>query len=398
MRSIELFAGAGGLALGTSRAGFKHEAVLEWDRDACNTILENQRRGVRPAAEWPMVQPTDVTKCDFSVFKEDLDLLSGGVPCQPWSQGGKHRGHTDERNLFPEVVRIIRRLRPKAVLVENVKGIQRKAFTNYFEYIKQQIRYPEITKKPRETWMEHLARLERHHTSGKYSGLSYVFVSRLLNAADYGVPQKRERVFIVAFRADLGIEWSFPKETHSLDALLWDQWATGEYWERHQIPKRLRRKIPIRLRERVAKLNARLFSPAEVPWRTVRDAIGDLPDPEVMGKTYEFINHRHNPGARSYPGHTGSPLDEPAKTLKAGVHGVPGGENTLAYGNGRVRYFTVREGARLQTFPDEYVFQASWTESMRQIGNAVPVRLAEIVAGAIAAKLTKVRGEEGITV
>src|SRR5262249_9190687 len=137
-------------------------------------------------------------------------------------------------------------------------------------------------------------------------------------------------------------------------------------------------------------LRSVLFPPEELPWRTVRDAIGDLPDPEVIAEEHEFVNHKHNPGARSYPGHTGSPFDEPAKTLKAGVHGVPGGENTVRYVNGKVRYFTVREAARIQTFPDDYVFHASWTESMRQIGNAVPVRLAELVARDVAEHLNKV--------
>lgn len=93
------------------------------------------------------------------------------------------------------------------------------------------------------------------------------------------------------------------------------------------------------------------------------------------------------PGARSYTGHTGSPLDEPAKTLKAGDHGVPGGENMLARPDGTVRYFTVRESARLQTFPDDYIFAGSWTESMRQLGNAVPVGLARPIAADIAARL-----------
>jgi DNA (cytosine-5)-methyltransferase 1 len=101
----------------------------------------------------------------------------------------------------------------------------------------------------------------------------------------------------------------------------------------------------------------------------------------VGQRSSRIANHFINPGARSYPGHTGSALDEPAKTLKAGDHGVPGGENTLRLDDGQVRYLSVRECARLQTFPDDWVFQGSWTESMRQLGNAVPVALAQRVAG-----------------
>ena len=129
-----------------------------------------------------------------------------------------------------------------------------------------------------------------------------------------------------------------------------------------------------------------MFAEGRAPWLTVRDAISDLPDPEKYPDN-DVPNHRHNPGARSYKGHTGSRLDEPSKTLKAGDHGVPGGENMLARVDGTVRYFTVREAARLQTFPDDYVFRGAWTEAMRQLGNAVPVRLAEVVARSVANSL-----------
>jgi DNA (cytosine-5)-methyltransferase 1 len=122
----------------------------------------------------------------------------------------------------------------------------------------------------------------------------------------------------------------------------------------------------------------------------VRDALVGLPDPEhkpVLAR--RFHNHRYQGGARSYPGHTGSPLDLPAKTLKAGVHGVPGGENMLLRPDGSVRYFTVRESARLQTFPDTYRMHGSWTESMRQLGNAVPVELARVIGDGVASRLAE---------
>ncbi len=391
MRAVELFAGAGGLAMGTAMAGFRHEAVLEWDKYCCDTIRENQQRGMRLVRKWPLHE-MDVRKFDFSSLTDGIDLVAGGPPCQPFSIGGKARGMKDERNMFPEVFRAVRELRPRTVLVENVKGLARRAFATYFGYLLLQLRHPEITRKPDESLEAHLSRLERHHTRGKHDGLHYNVVWRLLNAADYGVPQRRERVIIVGIRSDLGLEWSFPEPTHSQDALLFEQWCSGSYWERHRIGKKDRPPVPARLRSRIARLGCTgvLWSPK--PWRTVRDAISDLPDPRKSGDNLGICNHRFQPGARPYPGHTGSPLDEPAKTLKAGDHGVPGGENMLAYHDGTVRYLTVRESARLQAFPDEFVFHGSWTETMRQLGNAVPVTLARVVAERIHGLLSRRSG------
>ena len=120
----------------------------------------------------------------------------------------------------------------------------------------------------------------------------------------------------------------------------------------------------------------------------LRDALRDIPDPEFHPRTSSsFLNHRFQPGARSYKGHTGSPLDEPAKTLKAGVHGVPGGENAPPRPDGSIRYFSVRESARLQNFPDDFLFHGSWTETMHQLGNAVPVELARVVGEDVARHL-----------
>ena len=381
MRSIELFAGAGGLALGITKAGFAHEAVVEWDKNACRTIRENNRKGV---THWPLSE-TDVASFDFSGYSEGIDLLAGGPPCQPFSIGGKHGGFNDERDMFPQAVRAVRELKPRAVLFENVKGLLRASFAKYFEYITLQITYPDIVRNPVEHWTGHLARLEQYHTRGKHDGLYYRVVYRVLNAADYGVPQRRERVIIVGFRSDLKLNWSFPEASHSLDALLWDKFVSGDYWERHQVPKRKRPDPSPEIEERLSSFG--WFGTASKPWLTVRDAIFDLPDPEKSGGTSAFLDHRLIPGARSYKGHTGSPLDDAAKTLKAGDHGVPGGENMLAFDDGRVRYFTVRESARLQTFPDDYGFFGSWTESMRQLGNAVPVTLGRVVAEGIYSRL-----------
>ncbi|MFW6114304.1 MAG: DNA cytosine methyltransferase [bacterium] len=381
MRSVELFAGAGGSALGTALAGFRHEAVLEWNGNCVATIQENQRLNVKPVAEWAPVEKVDVTKYDFRPH-HGVDLVTGGPPCQPFSIGGKHAGHADDRNLFPEMVRAVRETEPKAVMVESVFGLLRPAFANFFEYLLLQLQYPGHQHKDDEKWESHLTRLEKHHAARRHPDYKVFF--RKLNAADYGVPQKRCRVFIVAFRQDVFTDWSFPEPTHSEDSLLHGKWLTGDYWDEHQIPKRSRPAVPARISKRVQRLRERtLFAPSGVRWRTVRDAIADLPDARKPRLAAQVTNHCLNAGARVYKGHTGSTLDDPAKVLKAGDHGVPGGENMLAYANGDVRYFTVREAARLQAFPDRYVFKGAWTEAMRQLGNAVPVALAKAVAESI---------------
>ena len=383
LRSVELFSGAGGLALGISQAGFHHDAVIELDHDACNTIRSNQAIKLKDVRDWKLHE-ANVKTFDFKSIPEDIDLLAAGVPCQPWSIGGKHRGFEDDRNLFPDMIRAILALKPKAILIENVKGLTRQSFANYFTYIQYLLEFPELKRRDNEDWIEHRTRLEKYVTSrGKgYSGIRYNVVPKLVNAARYGVPQRRERVFLVCFRSDLGIKWAFPQETHSENALLASQWITGEYWERHEVEEKKRPLKPPGIEGRIK--SSSLF--CDQPWMTIRDALKDLPDPR-SDEASAIANHLFQPGARRYVGHTGSNLDDPAKTLKAGDHGVPGGENMIAFPDGGVRYFTVREAALIQTFPRDFIFSSSWTVNMRQIGNAVPVSLAEVVARSIARTL-----------
>jgi DNA (cytosine-5)-methyltransferase 1 len=389
MKSIELFAGAGGLAMGITLAGFESQAVVEWDKWACDTISENQKRDFPLVRDWPLWHG-DVREYDWDTVPEGLDLLAGGPPCQPFSMGGNHGAYGDNRDMFPATVDIVRRLRPKSFLIENVKGLTRSSFANYYQYILLQLEFPEVTRCPGESWIDHLYRLQIEKSCGYLhgAGLTYNVVPTLVNAADYGIPQKRERVFIVGFRSDLGIEWAFPKPTHSFNALLYQQWVTGEYWDEHNIAKNDRPEAPERYMNRVRKLSSMLLPIEEMPWRTVRNALSDLPDPRYADRD-EFTNHVFQDGARVYPGHTGSPLDLPAKTLKAGAHGVPGGENMMVLDDGDVRYFSIRESARIQSFPDGYYFHGSWTETMRQLGNAVPVALARQVAASIASRLAE---------
>jgi DNA (cytosine-5)-methyltransferase 1 len=377
METIELFAGGGGLALGLHDAGFNPLALIDRDTDSCNTLRENWHRAMGSDIQ---VFDRDIRSVDLSQWEDRVQLVSGGPPCQPFSIGGKHQGYRDERDMFPHAVHVVRTVRPKAFIFENVRGLLRKSFATYFNYILLQLQYPEVVRRRTHSWAEHLAELEEHHTGGMERGLRYRVVHRKVNAADFGVPQHRERVVIVGFRWDIQEPWSFPDPAHSADALQAAKWLSGTYWDEHHIP-RARRPAPPR---GVESLLAHIESlPFAARWRTVRDALAGLPDPNTP-EASRVHNHKFQPGARKYPGHTGSELDLPAKTLKAGDHGVPGGENMLAFEDGTVRYFTVRESARLQTFPDWYIFPSSWTESMRQIGNAVPVTLAKVVGASVA--------------
>ena len=386
MKSVELFAGVGGLAMGCELAGFAPAAVIEWNKWACETIRENQERDYPLVRHWPLHEG-DVRDFDWSTLTDPIDLVAGGPPCQPFSLGGKHRAHGDRRDMFPAAVDFVRRLRPGAFLFENVKGLTRSSFANYFQYILLQLEFPEVAARIDEEWEDHLRRLQEEKSARQHRGaeLIYNVVPTLVNAADYGVPQRRERVFIVGFRADLGVEWSFPRPTHSLDALLYEQWVTGDYWSRHGLPQP---PVPDKFADRVRALEQSLLPLDTRPWRTVRDALADLPDP-VTTEGATIQDHRFQAGARTYAGHTGSPLDLPAKTLKAGDHGVPGGENMMVRDDGSLRYFTARESARLQTFPDGYKLHGTWSEAMRQIGNAVPVMLARHVAASVARRLVE---------
>lgn len=368
---LELFAGAGGLAKGLEMAGIQHKALVEINHDACLTLANNYASG--------LIHNTDVRTFKFDQFGS-IDIISGGPPCQPFSMGGKHKGNIDQRDMFPYACQAISRCTPKAFIFENVKGLLRRSFNSYFEYIILRLTYPDVSLMDSEHWKDHLIRLEKIHTAGKHNGVKYKVVFRLLDAANYGIPQRRERVFIVGIREDLNIEWSFPQESHSLDALLWSQFVSADYWDRHQVTPSGSEHLDNRTKQRIDRLIGQpaLFPPSLKPWKTVRDQIGALPEPDSEGSFDS--EHVLREGARSYPGHTGSYIDMPSKALKAGDHGVPGGENMIRHQNGRIRYYTKFEAKRIQTFPNSYRISGSWTESMRQVGNAVPVELGYLIA------------------
>lgn len=233
--------------------------------------------------------------------------------------------------MFPQAARAVAEIKPRAFVFENVKGLLRSKFTRYFNYILSRLGHPEFVQNDGETWEEHAKRLDEAIKTRKYNGVRYRVFHRLLNAADYGVPQVRERVFIVGLREDVNAPWSWPRPTCS---------------------------------SRAGRM-------------TIKSALQGIPDPRSSAN--EIADHVFVDGARVYPGHTGSDVNRPSKTIKAGAHGVPGGENMLRLEDGTVRYMTVHEAKLIQSFPSDFMIAGGWGEAMRQIGNAVPVKLAETV-------------------
>lgn len=172
LTSLEICAGVGGQALGLAMAGFHHVALVEYEREYCSVLKQN-----RP--EWNVIC-ADVHNFDGTTY-QGIDLLSGGVPCPPFSIAGKQLGSDDDRDLFPEAIRLIKEIKPKAVMIENVRGLLSPRFDDYREEILHRI-----------------------------SSLGYHTQIKLLNACDYGVPQLRPRVIIIGIRNDIPCQFSYP--------------------------------------------------------------------------------------------------------------------------------------------------------------------------------------------
>jgi DNA (cytosine-5)-methyltransferase 1 len=348
----ELFAGCGAMAAGIAQAGFRHEWMVEVDTTACETLRNNLH--VHRNSLCATVREGDVREIDWTRVGT-VDLLAGGPPCQPFSRGGSSGGENDPRDMWPEAIRAVRYLQPRAFLFENVKGLLRPAFAGYLARI-----------------VDGLQRGGQDEFSGPDM---YEVAVVSVNAADYGAPQRRERVLIAGVRADCGSLRTFPRTSHSIERLVWEKWITGQYWERHGVPRP--ECGPTSRIEQTAfrKLVRTGIEPEELPWLTCRDAFVGLGEPKAGT---DRLRHEFRAGARTYPGHEGSPIDEPAKALKAGCHGIPGGENMVVDGRGGARYFTVREAARLQGMPDTFIPVGSWSQTMRQLGNAMPTQLAAV--------------------
>ena len=286
---VELFAGAGGMALGLEAAGFEHVALVERDRE-CVATLRRNGFGRR-------VQHKDARVVDYTRWR-GADLVAGGPPCQPFSTAGQNKGQADPRDGWPAAVRAVAEIRPKAFVFENVAGLAREKFTAYFQSVLK-----------------------------RFWDLGYGVHVHIVDAADYGVAQHRKRLFVVGF---LGARW-FPKP------------------------------VPTVVKH--------------VTTREVLDGLGSANG--VNG----HVARRSIP--KPYKNHTGSVLDKPARTVTAGTNGVAGGTNMVRLDDGTYRYFTARELACLQTFPHSFKLPSVWVHTCKQMGNACPVKLAEVFGLAV---------------
>ncbi|MBT4668647.1 MAG: DNA (cytosine-5-)-methyltransferase [Candidatus Ruthia sp.] len=321
---VELFAGAGGLAIGMEQAGFDSVLLNEIDKNACATLRKN-----RP--EWNVLEG-DISEIDFSEYKDTIDILSGGFPCQAFSYAGNKQGFEDTRGtLFFEYARAVKEINPKVIVAENVRGLLKHDDGKTLQTIKSII-----------------------------DELGYELVDpRVLKAVFYRVPQKRERLLLIAIRKDLapGVKFKWPSPYERLMTMK-DALKKGDLYD-SDVPLSDGQKYPERKSEILEKV------PEGGYWR-------DLPDDlqrEYMMKSY-FLGGGKTGMARRLA------WDEPSLTLTC----APAQKQTERCHPSETRPLTVREYARIQTFPDSWEFCGSTSSQYKQIGNAVPVNLAHAVA------------------
>ncbi len=322
MNSIELFAGAGGLALGLEQAGFNHLGLVEFDKSAANTLSLNRPDWNILCEDIAVTLQRDLEKV-FNVTKGELDLLSGGAPCQSFSYAGKRLGLQDVRGtMFYHYATFLQKLQPKMFLFENVKGL--------------------LTHDEGKTYQTILNIFEEQ---------GYVTKHQVLNAWDYGVPQKRERLITIGIRNNLVEKCSF------------------EFPQKHLYKPTMR---DVKLDTNPAKSECDKYSAykesvfALVPsggyWRDI--------DPDIA-KEYMKTCWYMGGGRTGILRRIG--LDEPSLTVLTS----PGMKQTDRCHPIEVRPFSYRENARIQTFPDDWEFCGKLSEKYKQVGNAVPVNLAK---------------------
>ena len=319
--SVELFAGAGGLALGMHLAGFRHVLLNEMDSMACQTLRKNH-------PEWNVLEG-DVHQVDFTPLKDKVDFLSGGFPCQAFSYAGKKGGLNDTRGtLFFELARAVKEIRPKVFMGENVKGLISHDNGKTLEVIRNVIKE-----------------------------LGYTLVEpRVLKAIMYQVPQKRERLILVAIRNDIyerGVRFKWPDPYRRIMTLR-DAFFSGDLFDQ-DVPASEGQLYPAK------KARVMAMVPEGGDWR-------DLPlneQKEYMGGSF-YLGGGKTGMARRLS------MDEPSLTLTC----APAQKQTERCHPTETRPLTVREYARIQTFPDNWEFEGNIADQYKQIGNAVPVNLA----------------------
>lgn len=326
--SIELFAGAGGLALGMDKAGLKHVMLNEFDHDACQTLLKN-----RP--DWHVAEG-DVRNLDFTRFAGNVDIITGGFPCQAFSFAGKKAGFNDTRGtLFFELARAVKVVNPKVFVCENVKGLVSHDGGHTLSVIRDAI-----------------------------ADLGYTLVEpRVLQAIKYQVPQKRERLILVAIRNDYAekVTFHWPSPYHRIMTLR-DAFYKGELYD-CDTPNAEGGASYSEKKAAVLKL-----VPPGGDWRDLPTEVAK----EFMGVSYESGGGKTGMARRLS-------LDEPSLTLTCS----PVQKQTERCHPIDTRPLSVREYARIQTFPDNWMFSGSMAAKYKQIGNAVPVNLAYAIGRAV---------------
>lgn len=325
--SIELFAGGGGLALGMEKAGFHHIMLNEFDKSACQTLKTN-----RP--NWNVVEG-DVHNVDFTPYKGKVDFLSGGFPCQAFSYAGEKRGFEDARGtLFFELARAVKETQPKVFMGENVRGLFTHEDGKTLQVIKNVI-----------------------------ADLGYTLVEpRVLKAIMYQVPQKRERLILIAIRNDIAdkVQFQWPSPYHRVLTLR-DTFYKGILYDT-DVPNSIGQQYPQRKKEIMDMV------PMGGNWNNL---------PLEIQK--EYLKGSFGLGG----GKTGIArrlsLDEPSLTLTC----APAMKQTERCHPIETRPLNVREYARIQTFPDDWQFCGKMDAQYKQIGNAVPVNLAAAIGRAI---------------
>lgn len=328
---LELFAGAGGLAVGMEKAGLKCVALNEIDKWACQTLRKNK-------PDWNVLEG-DIKDYDFGKYRDSVDVVTGGFPCQSFSYAGKKLGLNDARGtLFYEFARVVREVNPSICIGENVRGL--------------------LSHEKGKTLEGMISILDE-------IGYNIVPVE-VLKAINYRVPQKRERLILVGVRKDIDIEYRYPKPHNNIYNLS-DALKKGDLYD-CKVPKSEGSKYPEHKKEILD------LVPPKGYWR-------DLPleiQKQYMGKSF-YLGGGKTGMARRIG------WDEPSLTLTCS----PAQKQTERCHPDETRPFTVREYARVQTFPDEWKFSGSTAQQYKQIGNAVPVNLGKEIGYSIINFLNK---------